>query len=103
MSKMSTNIEDINDPNIVLLDDNTSNIKMKKNIENNITNIETTFFNDHTILILVLLIVSALPQTDNILMYLLPNNYNDSLYVIIFKVILLFLIYVLVNKYVIHC
>jgi hypothetical protein len=106
---MSTNIDDLIDPvllnsnkeevnskslNLKQKDENTSNVKInieKKSDSNDI-------FNEHNILLLFILLLAGLPQSNNIITSLIPLK-NDILTNIV-KAIVLFIIYYVVVHYV---
>lgn len=107
---MSTNIDDLMDPallnmnkvdnidakslNLKQKDENSSNVKIniEKKTETN------DIFNEHNILLLFILLLAGLPQSNNIITSLVPFK-NDILTNII-KAIILFVIYYIVVHYV---
>lgn len=110
---MSTNIDDIPDPvlmevndkpspNLKQQDDNISNIKM--NIEKNNSNKEVlksdkNLFNEINILLIFILLLAGLPQSNHVIMSIIPIKFQNEIVINIVKAFTLFLIYYIVSNY----
>jgi hypothetical protein len=133
--RMSTNIEDIMDPNLSEIEEvennlvrcppediirpeqaivqqaivqqpvkpdlkvknpNVSNIKANVSVQKTLTD---TFFTESNILLIIIIIIAGLPQTNNVMLQIIPKNFQNDILINVLKAIILCVIYVVIINY----
>ena len=124
-TRMSTNIDDIIDPALEEFNPNqpseTDLYNIQKEYESqipspdlsvknpNITNVQAnvsvkksftdTFLTESNILLIIIIIIASLPQLNRYLLQVLPKNFQNEIFIISLKAILLCVIYITIVHY----
>jgi hypothetical protein len=83
-------------PDLIVKNPNVSNIKANVSVHKNLTD---TFFTESNILLFIIIIIAGLPQTNNLLLQVIPQNFQNDMVINILKAIVLCVLYIVVINY----
>jgi hypothetical protein len=81
---------------LTLKNPNVSNIQANVSVKKNFTD---TFFTESNILLIIIVILAGLPQTNKLLLQILPRNLHNDIFITILKAIILCVIYIVIVNY----
>jgi len=83
-------------PDLKVKNPNVSNIKANVSVQKTLTD---TFFTESNILLIIIIIIAGLPQTNNVMLQIIPKNFQNDILINVLKAIILGVIYVVIINY----
>jgi len=83
-------------PDLKVKNPNVSNIKANVSVQKTLTD---TFFTESNILLIIIIIIAGLPQTNNVMLQIIPKNFQNDILINVLKAIILCVIYVVIINY----